>query len=111
MIKACGKTHAFSVANSSHTAVQVGLDVNDGVSKAAFFNSGSTVVAVRMSTDSTNGPATFPSDGTPSGSIEIVLPASMTAPVVFATPTCPFYLTAIGSAAGPSIIYVTPCEE
>lgn len=110
-MRALGKTVALSVDGSSHAAVTVGADIQDNVSKAAFYNSGATVVAVRMSGgDITCPAATFPTDGTPSAVNELILPATMREPIVFDTPKTPFSLTAIGSAAGPSIIYVTPCE-
>ena len=114
-IRPVGKTHAFSVANTSHTAVTVGAEVSDYCNKAAFLNTGTTVIACRlknMQPGSSDGApaAIFPADGTPAEA-NIVLPALMTQPIVFAVPECPFSITAIGSAAGPGIIYVTPCEE
>ncbi len=109
-MRAVGFSHALSVGNTSHAAVTVGAEAAGMATKAAFFNSGTTVIAVRVS-NATAGTATFPTDGTPTTSTEFVLPASMTRPVVWDVPTMPFSMTAIGSAAGPSIIYVTPVTE
>lgn len=111
MIRPLGKTVAISVANTSSTEVTVG-DTNfpDYASKVAMHNSGSTVVAVTFGTVGATPASVFPVAGTPSAA-NIVLPASMTAPVVFSVPKFPVGITAIGSAAGPSIIYITPCEE
>src|SRR5258708_11086884 len=111
-IRPLGKTAALSVGAPAHVAVQTGADVTDVCTFAAFLNTGTTIVSCQASSLSiANAPAAVqPADGTPSAS-NIILPASMIAPIVFTTPPCPFSLTAIGSAAGPSIIFVTPCHE
>lgn len=111
MIKPAGKTTAVSVTASSSTAVTVGAaGVQDYVSKCAFLNTGATVVAVKMGAVAACPAAVLPIAGTASDS-NIVLPAAMTAPVVFSTPACPFDITLIATGAGPSIVYITPCEE
>lgn len=104
-----GKIHALSVANTSHTSVQVSA-YNGNVGNAAMFlNTGTTVVTVTLSKESTAPATVLPVDGTPA-TATLVLPASMIAPILWATPQTPFTVTAIGSAAGPGIVYVTPVE-
>lgn len=104
-----GKAAAISVTNTSSTAITIGGDVTDYGSKVAFLNTGATVVACRVGAVGLCAAAVLPAAGTPSAS-NIVLPAAMTAPVVFDVPAFPFDITAIGSAAGPSLLYITPVE-
>lgn len=111
-IKPAGKTYALSVADSAHNAVTIGADTADFVTRAAFLNTGTTVVGITLSNGDDADPVTpaLPTDGSASTALLIVLPASMTAPIVFDVPRCPFVVKAIGSAAGPSVVYITPCE-
>jgi large exoprotein involved in heme utilization and adhesion len=104
------KTVAISVTGSSSTAVTVGSNYAEIITKAAFLNTGATVVAVQVGQVGICPAAVLPVAGTPSNA-NIVLPASMINPVVYSVPFGPFDVTAIGSAAGPSIIYVIPCTE
>jgi hypothetical protein len=53
------------------------------------------------------GAAVLPVDGTPA---DFVLPAGMTSPLIVATPTTPYYLTAI-SASATGLLYVTPAAD
>lgn len=108
MIKPVGNTVVVSVTATSSTAVT--LNGNDACCRVAFMNPGSTTVAVQVGQVSSCPAAVLPAAGTPS-SANIVLPPSMRQPVVFSTPFVPFDVTAIGSGAGPSLIYMTPCEE
>ena len=99
-----GKTLGLSVAATSHAAVSLGLDkLTDFCAYAACINTGSTTVAIRFSKDQTA--ATLPSDGTLG---DFVLPPTMTQPLSIPIPSDAAYVTAIGSAAGPSLVYVTP---
>ena len=64
-----------------------------------------TLTAVSSSTTITAKTATLPVDGT-NGSF--VLPPLMTQPMVLATPANEFQVSAIGSATGPALVYITP---
>lgn len=113
-----GPTAALSVANTQHAAVAVLNGGNDQINYAEFFNSGSTVICVVLAQLPATGTAAtpalvFPVDGTPTVPNSFMLPASMQQPILKAVPngqTNGFSVSAIGSAAGPSIIYVTPVE-
>ena len=105
-----GPAVALSVANSSHAAVTISDWTNDQCNQCLMWNSGATTVAVFIS--AANAPtAVLPVDGTTQGSPQvqvIVLPPSMVTPLPVITPQTPFSMTAIGSGAGPSIVYVMP---
>ena len=110
-----GPTAALSVANTQHAAVAVLSTGPDQTNYASFINTGATVVCVVMAQLPATGTAAtptlvFPVDGTATVPNSFILPASMTVPMVVRVPTGfgGFSVSAIGSAAGPSIIYVTP---
>ena len=101
-----GKTYALSVTSSSHAAVLINGNTNDQINYSSFLNTGTSAIAVKWgSTDP--GAAVLPVDGTPA---DYVLPAGMTTPIILATPTTPYYLTAI-SASATGILYVTPAAD
>lgn len=108
-----GPTYALSVANTQHAAINVAPFGNDIVNFASFINTGANPVCVTFAPFAAT-PATpvlvFPVDGTPTVPPSFVLPAAMQLPVLVAIPATPggFSVSAIGSVAGPSIIYVTP---
>lgn len=105
-----GKTAVISVTGSSSTAITIGSDVTDYGSKIALLNTGGTVIALRTGSVGNCPAAVLPAVGTPSYS-NIVLPATMIYPLVVDCPAFPFDITAIGSAAGPSLVYITPVES
>jgi hypothetical protein len=111
VIRIGGKTVALSVAGTAHSAVQLTANTNDQINYIACLNTGSTNVAIRFSQVSTDT-AALPVDGTPG---DFVLPAIMEFPIVLACPPInmqnPCYVTAIGSGAGPSIVYLTPAVD
>lgn len=114
VFRAIGPTHALSVVATQHAAVAVVPTGNDMCNYAAFLNTGPNPVCV-VTAPYAATPATptiaFPVDGTPTGSGAFVLPAVMQYPTVFAVPSSNgngFCISAIGSAAGPAVIYVTP---
>ena len=81
-------------------------NTNDQINYSSFLNTGTSAIAVKWgSTDP--GAAVLPVDGTPA---DYVLPAGMTTPIILATPTTPYYLTAI-SASATGILYVTPAAD
>lgn len=106
VLRVVGKTYALSVTSSSHAAVLIDDTTNDQVNYAAFINTGTSAIAVKVGR-ADPGAAVLPVDGTPA---DYVLPAGMTQPVVLAVPQTPYYLTAI-SASATGIIYVTPVGD
>ena len=113
--RVAGPTVALSVTASAHAAVAVLDSVNDVVVAAEFINRGATDICVALYPLSQTGAAqavtlVFPVDGTPTVPASFILPAGMTQPIVKAVPNNNngFSVTAIGSGAGPSIMYVTP---
>lgn len=101
-----GKTVALSVTSSSHAAVLIDDNTNDQINYTSFLNTGTSPVAVKWG-PADPGAAVLPTDGTPA---DYVLPAGMTSPLILATPTTPYYLTAI-SASATGILYVTPAAD
>ena len=108
VLRPVGVTTAISVAGSSTTATQIKASTNDQVNYASFINTGATYVAVSLG-DANVGAAVLPVSGSTTGNF--VLPASMTVPIVLAVPASPYYVRLIGSAAGPSIVYITPVGD
>jgi hypothetical protein len=108
VLRPVGVTTAISVAASSTTATQIKASTNDQVNYASFINTGATYVAVSLG-DANVGAAVLPVSGSTTGNF--VLPASMTVPIVLAVPASPYYVRLIGSAAGPSIVYITPVGD
>lgn len=100
------QTTALSVGATAHAAVTVSSVGNNQVNYAAFLNAGANSVAIEISPIGiTATTATLPVDGT-NGSF--VLPPLMTQPIVLATPANNFQVSAIGSASGPALVYITP---
>ena len=100
-----GQTTALSVAGTSHSAVTIGPIPGDSMLYASFLNTGSTTVFVTIAASSAPA-STVITDGNAAN--EIVLPPGMTQPIVYRVPPNTFSVTAIGSAAGPSLVYITP---
>lgn len=106
-----GPTYALSVTASAHAAVAVAPCGSDSSNYAEFTNPGSTDVCVVVAPYAATPfvPAlVFPVDGTPTLPNSFMLPHGMIEPRVVAVPANGFCVGAIGSGAGPSIIYVTP---
>jgi hypothetical protein len=101
-----GKTYALSVTSSSHAAVLIEDNTNDQINYTSFLNTGTSPIAVKWGTTDP-GAAVLPTDGTPA---DYVLPAGMTSAVILATPSTPYYLTAI-SASATGLLYVTPAAD
>jgi hypothetical protein len=106
VLRTAGKTYALSVTSSSHSAVLINSTTNEQVNHTTFLNTGTSAIAVKWGTTDP-GAAVLPVDGTPA---DFVLPASMTQPVIVATPQAPYYLTAI-SASATGVLYVTPTSD
>lgn len=114
VIKPAGPTYALSVTATQHAAVAITASTADA-DGAAFINTGTTVICVAVyplsSTGAAQAPAlVFPVDGTPTVPVSFILPAGMIEPKFVAVPmgNNGFSVTAIGSGAGPSIVYVNP---
>ncbi len=101
-----GQTVALSVTASSHVAVPITTYANDVLNFVTCLNTGAVAVAIRIS--QTGTAATLPVDGTPG---DFLLPAAMNQPIVISIPQKNPQITAIGAAAGPSLIYITPIGD
>ena len=106
-----GPTYAISVAATQTTAIALPPIQGDNAIYAEFTNPGATDVCV-VTAPWAGTPATpalvFPVGGTPTIPNSFMLPHGMTQPMTIETPSNGFCVSAIGSAAGPSIIYITP---
>jgi hypothetical protein len=121
-LRVVGPVVTLSVGIGAHAQITVKPfdGGNDQVNYAAFQNTGATTVAVTVApaTTTTIQTPVFPVDGTnqgKSGEFVIVLAPAMQLPQVYAVPGsgggAGFNVAAIGSAAGPSIIYITPVGD
>ena len=108
VLRPVGVTTAISVGATSTAATLITASTNDQVNYASFINTGVTFVAVSLG-DANVAAAVLPVSGSTTGNF--VLPASMTVPIVLAVPASPYYVRMIGSASGPSIVYVTPVGD
>lgn len=109
--RAAGPTVALSVVATAHAAVPLTKTVNEVVTWCALLNTGAVAVAVKLSVAGTA--PVLPVDGTPG---DFLLPPLMTIPITVPMPAdqvtssgaAPCQITAIGAAAGPSLVYATP---
>jgi hypothetical protein len=108
VLRIAGVTTAISVGATSTIAIPITTNTNDQVNYCAFLNTGATYVSLSIG-DTNVGAAVLPVSGSTTGNF--VLPASMTVPIVLAVPATTFYVRMIGSASGPSIVYVTPVGD
>ena len=100
---------ALNVTATAHTAVLVDDNTNDQVNYTSLLNAGTKACAIAFAPLAANisGP-TFPVDGT-NGSY--VLPGGMTTPLILATPTTPYYLSAICGGTDTTTLYATPAAD
>ncbi len=103
-----GQTVALSVVATAHAAVPLVLSTSVEVTNfVALINPGAVAVAVKLSVAGTA--PILPVDGTPG---DFILAPGMSHPVVLVLPSeaqgSPCQITAIGAAAGPTLIYATP---
>ena len=111
-----GPTYAISVTASQSTALAVFPGgTNDSANYAIFQNTGSTVVCVVVAPLPANQTAVtpglaFPVPGTPTVPNSFILPAAP-GEIVVVVPTGGFSVSAIGSGAGPSVVYVGYVEQ
>ena len=103
-IRSIGVTTAVSVGATASTPVQIIASSNDQNNFVSLLNTGANAVAVKFGQTNSVTPV-LPVAGTPG---DYVLPAAMNAPILFAVPTTPCYVSLIGAAAGPALVYVTP---
>lgn len=102
-----GLTVALSVTSTAHAAVLIDDTTNDQINYCSFLNTGASPIAIRTG-QSDPGAPNFPVDGTNG---DFVLPAGMTSPLILATPTTPYYLTAKSNSGTAGILYVTPAAD
>ena len=107
-LKPAGPTSVVSVTGSSSTAITVSPSTTELSNLAAFWNSSASVtVAINITPSAvTAGAAVLPTAGSPTNTF--VLPPAATNPLILEVPSGGFSVTLIGSAAGPSLVYVTP---
>ncbi len=101
-----GLTQALSVVATSHTAVTFTQFNNDVSPYIALLNLGALPVAVAITQD--GRAATLPVDGTPG---DFTLPPLMLWPILLPCNIKDPKITAIGTGAGPTLIYATPVER
>ena len=103
-----GATSVIAVGAASSAAITIGpASSNDMLSFCSFLNTGASVVSLTLAAVGVAPASVMPVAGTPQ--TVIVLPANMIFPLVYATPQI-FSVTAIGSAAGPSNVYIAPVQ-
>ena len=102
-----GLTYTLAVTNTAHTAVLIDDNTNDQINYTSFLNAGTKPCAISWSTTSTVPTPAIATDGN-GGSY--VLPGNMTTPLILATPTTPYYLSAI-APSGDTTLYVTPAAD
>ena len=100
-----GPTVAVSAGATATSEALVNNNPNIQCNYVALINTGATSVAVKFGPTGVDAPV-LPVSGSTTGNF--VLPPLMTDAILFAVPTTPTYVRMIGSAAGPSIVYVTP---
>ena len=98
---------ALSVTNTAHAAVLIDDNTNDQINYTSFINLGAAPIAIKMGPTDPGAPV-FPTDGTNGA---YVLPPLMTSPLILASPTTPYYLTAISNSATAGVLYVTPAAD
>ena len=106
-----GPTYAISVGSGQTTAIAVAPTQGNSSNVCEFYNSGATEVCVVLApwASSAATPAlVFPAAGTPTIPQSFMLPHAMQTPRRVTVPANGFCVSAIGSATGPSIIYITP---
>jgi len=110
VLRIAGRTTTLSVAGTAHAAVTVSAVGGSDLSNyASFLNTGANTVAVEISPIGVT--ATTATIGADSATGSFILPASMTVPIVLSVPANSFQVSAIGSAAGPALVYVTPLSN
>ena len=108
-----GPTYALSVANTQTLALGVTQTGAEPMNYAEFINTGSTTVCVVLSPTPASGVAftptlVFPVAGVPTVPNSFILGPSMQTPRVVPVPDNAFGVSAIGSAAGPATVFITP---
>ena len=104
-----GVTVALAVTSTAHSAVLIDDNTNDQINYTSFLNAGTKPCAIRFAPTAANvGTPVFPSDGTNG---DYVLPGGMTSPLILATPTTPYYLSAICGGTDTTTLYVTPAAD
>lgn len=106
IMRPIGPTQALSVTNTSHVAVALTFYTNDQCNFMAALNVGTVSAAYRVT--QTGSAAVMPVDGTQG---DFVLPPLMEFPIIISIPAMNPQVTAIASAAGPTMCYFTPVGD
>jgi len=109
VIRTAGKTYGFAVTSTSYASTLIDDTTNDQVNFASFLNVGSGACLVRFTNYSPCPTAIWAADGTAQEGF--VLPPLMEVPIVLATPTSPFYMTAVCPSGSSTTLYVTPAAD
>ncbi len=107
IIAPAGPVRALSVTASAHAAVVLTAWPGHSPNFVLLQNSGTIPMAVRLSQTGVAPPA-FPVDPTPADGVVVVLGGQTIAVPMPMARDGTAQITAIGSAAGPAILYATP---
>lgn len=107
IIAPAGPVRALSVTASAHAAVALTVWPGHSPNFALLQNAGTIPIAARLSQTGVAPPA-FPVDPTPADGVVVLLAGQTLAVPMPMGRDGLAQVTAIGSAAGPSILYVTP---
>ncbi len=106
-----GPTYALSVANTQTLALGIPQSTNEPISYAEFLNASTTTVCVviaPLASPAVTPTLAFPVAGVPTVPNSFILGPSMQTPRVVPVPSNGFSVSAIGSAAGPALVFITP---
>jgi hypothetical protein len=104
-----GPTVALAVTATAHTPVLIDDNTNDQVNYTSFLNVGSKACTIKWGTTSAIAATpVIPVDGTNG---DYLLPPNMTTPIILATPSTPYYLSAICAATETTTLYATPAAD
>lgn len=101
-----GPTVALSVVATSHAAVPLTLFDNTAAFWVALVNTGAVPIAVELGV--AGDAAILPVDGVATGNFVVDAGARAVLPLPSGVLNSPCQITAIATAAGPSVLYATP---
>ncbi|HMN81679.1 MAG TPA: hypothetical protein PKA20_17400 [Burkholderiaceae bacterium] len=107
IVSPAGPVQALSVVNTAHAAVLLAVWPGHSPNFVLLQNSGTIPVAVRLSQTGVAPPA-FPVDPTPADGVVVLLAGQTLSVPMPKGAGGETRITAIGSAAGPAILYATP---
>lgn len=108
-LRLAGPTLNLSVTGAAHTTVTATLYTSDQANYVALLNTGTSAVAVALQ-PAAKTTVTSAADGT--STTDIVIPGSMTSPMLVSVGNYPLAVTAIAAVTGTTnTVYVTPVEN